>query len=142
MATFSEIRNRIEAVAGAVEGLTVVPKPAESAPSALPALVVQEPTALFAEGESSRGLDSWDVPLLLLVPMGDYTLAADALDAYMPTQGPKSIRQAFKDNASLGLLDGTNARLDRMDDYGPRASGGGDVRMAGAVLHLIVRTSG
>lgn len=142
MATFSEIRSRIEAVAGTVEGLTVVTRPGESAPAALPALVIQEPTVLLAEGDSSRGLDNWDVPLLLLVSMGDYSLAADALDAYLVRRGAKSIRQAFADDPGLGLLDGTRAYLDRMDDYGPRQSGGGDIRMAGAVLHLIVRTSG
>jgi len=140
MATFGEIRDRLVVVLSGVEGVTVVEHPAESPPSALPAVIIQEPTVTFAEGDSRRGLDTWDVPLLLLVPMGDYQLASQALDSYLTRSGPKSIRQAIADSPGLGLLDGTRAYLDRMEDYGPRVSG--DMRMAGAVLHLVVRTSG
>jgi hypothetical protein len=141
VATFSEVRDRIKVVGEQVEGLTVVTKPGETAPSALPALVIQEPTATFAEGDSRRGLDQWDVPLLLLVPCGDYSLVPDALDPYLARSGARSIRQAFADNEQLGLVDGTRAYLDRMDEYGPRGSSDG-TRLAGVVLHLVVRTSG
>jgi hypothetical protein len=72
--------------------------------------------------------------------MGDYTLASEVLDAYLARSGPESIRQVFASAPSLGLIDGTSAYLDRMDGYGPRAAG--EQRMAGVVLHLIVRTSG
>ena len=120
------------------------------------ALVVQEPTALFAEGDSSRGLDQWDVPLLLLAPFGDYSLVPDALEPYLTSAGPRSIRAQFvaeiedaegvsraaaSAEPMLGLIDGTRAYLDRMDGFGPRQSSDG-TQLAGVVLHLVVRTSG
>jgi len=144
MATFSEIRDRIKVVGERAEGVTVVTHPGESPPviaTGRAALVVQEPEVTFAEGESRRGLDQWDVPLLLLVPFGDYALVPDALEPYLARAGVKSIRQAFADDQSLGLLDGTRAYLDRADQYGPRASTDG-TQLAGVVLHLVVRTSG
>lgn len=141
MATVTEIRERVAAILAEVEGLTVLTRAPESPPSVLPCLVIGEPNAEFAEGEARRGLDSWDFPLLLLVGMGDYQLASEALDAYLARSGPKSIRQPFADVPMLGLVDGTRAYLDRLEDYGPRESIDGQ-RTAGAVLHLVVRTSG
>lgn len=144
MAAFGEIRDRIKAVAEQADGVTVVTKPGESPPvvaAGRAALVIQEPSASFAEGTSAIGLDQWDVPLLLLVPCGDYSLVPDALDPYLGSAGPQSIRQAFMDAPQLGLTDGTSAYLDRMDGYGPRASADG-TQLAGVVLHLVVRTSG
>jgi hypothetical protein len=144
MATFSQIRDQIKAVGETAEGVKVVTAPGESPPS-IPAgeaaLVIQEPTATFAEGTSVSGLDQWDVPLLLLAPCGDYSLAPDALDPYLARDGAMSIRAAFADAPQLGLADGTSAFLDRMDDYGVRSSSDG-ARLAGVVLHLVVRTSG
>lgn len=144
MATFGEIRDRIKIVGERAEGVTVVTKPGESPPplaTGNAALVIQEPEALFAEGDSSRGLDQWDVPLLLLAPFGDYSLMPDALDPYLTRTGPKSIRAAFADDPGLGVLDGTRAYLDRMDNYAPRQAADG-TQLAGALLHLVVRTSG
>jgi hypothetical protein len=144
VATFSEIRDRIRVVGERAEGVTVIVNPAETPPAIATghaALVIQEPTASFAEGESRRGLDQWDVPLLLLASFGDYSLVPDALEPYLTRTGPTSIRQAFAGDQSLGLLDGTRAYLDRADEYGPRASSDG-TRLAGVVLHLVVRTSG
>lgn len=141
MATVTEIRERIAATLADVDGLTVVTRAPESPPSVLPALVIGEPTVEFAEGDSARGLDLWDFPLVLLVGMGDYTLASEALDAYLARTGPKSIREPIADAPMLGLMDGTRAYLDRLEDYGPRDSIDGQ-RTAGAVLHLIVRTAG
>lgn len=144
MATFSEIRDRIKVVGEHADGVTVVTKPGESPPNVATgeaALVIREPTAQFAEGDSVRGLDQWDVPLLLLAPFGDYSLVPDALEPFMARTGAKSIRKAFADEPGLGLLDGTRAYLDRMDDFGPRQSSDG-TQLAGAVLHLVVRTSG
>lgn len=144
MATFSEIRDRLKVVGERVEGVAVVINPGESPPNVATgraALVIQEPTALFAEGESRRGLDQWDVPLLLLAPFGDYSLVPDALEPYLARSGPKSIRAAFIAEQNLGLLDGTRAYLDRMDGFGPRQSSDG-TQLAGVVLHLVVRTSG
>ncbi|MFC5187131.1 hypothetical protein [Actinomadura harenae] len=140
MATVTEQRDRIAVVLAGVDGLKMVVKhPAESAPSVRPAVVLGEPTAIFAEGEARRGLDSWDWPLLILVSLGDYPAAQQVMDAFLNT-GPGSIRQAFLEEPGLGLLDGTHAVIDRMDDYGPRDSGDG-TRMVGAVLHLVVRTT-
>lgn len=144
VATFSEIRDRIKAVGERAEGVTVVMAPAESPPAVAAgkaALVVQEPTATFGEGQTRKGLDQWDVPLLLLVPFGDYTLVPDALEPYMTRTGARSVRRVFADEPGLGLLDGTSAYLDRMDEFGPRQSSDG-TQLAGAVLHLVVRTSG
>ena len=144
MATFSEIRDRVKVVGERAEGVTVVTKPGESAPNVAAgraALVIQEPTALFAEGDSSRGLDQWDVPLLLLAPFGDYSLVPDALEPYLTSAGPRSIRAQFAAEQDLGLIDGTRAYLDRMDGFGPRQSSDG-TQLAGVVLHLVVRTSG
>jgi len=144
VATFSEIRDRIKVVGEQAEGVTVVTKPGESPPNIATgraALVIQEPEALFAEGDSSRGLDQWDVPLLLLAPFGDYSLVPDALEPYMARTGPRSIRAAFAAEPGLGLIDGTRAYLDRMDGFGPRQSSDG-TQLAGVVLHLVVRTSG
>lgn len=144
MATFSEIRDRIKVVGERAESVTVVTKPGESPPNVATgkaALVIQEPTASFAEGESRRGLDQWDVPLLLLAPFGDYSLVPDALEPYLTRTGAQSIRQAFAGEPGLGLIDGTRAYLDRMDNFGPRQSSDG-TQLAGVVLHLVVRTSG
>ena len=144
MAAFSEIRDRIKVVAERAEGVSVVTRPGESPPpvaTGKAALVIQEPTAQFAEGGSSRGLDQWDVPLLLLAPFGDYSLVPDALEPYLTGKGARSIRAQFVAEQGLGLLDGTRAYLDRMDGFGPRQSGDG-TQLAGVVLHLVVRTSG
>jgi len=144
MATFSEIRDRIKVVAERAEGVTVVTRPGESPPAVATgraALVIQEPEATFAEGDSSRGLDQWDVPLLLLAPFGDYGLVPDALEPFMARTGARSVRRVFAEEPGLGLLDGTRAYLDRMDEFGPRQSSDG-TQLAGAVLHLVVRTSG
>lgn len=142
MATWSEVRARLAVVLARVEGangdpLKVVTHPAESPPSVLPAVVLGEPSAELAEGESRRGLDRWEAPLLVLVPSADYTIGAALLDEYLARSGPKSIRQALADDAGLGLQDGTRAFLDRVNEYGPREPG-----MAGAVLTLVVRTAG
>lgn len=141
MATVTQIREQIRAALADIEGLTVITRAPESPPSVLPALVIGEPTADLAEGDARLGLDTWDFPLLLLVAMGDYRLASEALDAYLTRTGPTSIRQRFADAPHLGLEDGTSAYLTRVEDYGPRDSIDGQ-RTAGAVLRLTVRTSG
>jgi hypothetical protein len=141
MATLTQVRERIAATLADVEGLSVVPYPPESPPSVLPALVVGDASGQLAEGDARRGLDIWDFTLVLLVQMGDYALAAEALDEYLVRSGPKSIRQWIEEDPRLGLTDGTTAYLDRVENVGPRESSDG-VRLMGADLHLTVRTSG
>jgi len=54
----------------------------------------------------------------------------------------KSIVDAFRRNPQMGLDVRTTAWVDRLESYGPRAQAGEYTRLIGAVLRLIVRTTG
>lgn len=140
MATPSQVRERLGTLLSAVAGLNVVTYPAESPPAARPALVVGEGTAQLAEGDRTLGIDTWRIPLLVLVSSGDYPSALKDLDEYLVLAGAKSIRQVINDHSGLDFDDGTFAYCAEIDEYGPRESADGQ-RMAGAVLVLVVRTA-
>lgn len=138
MATPLQIRLALVEVLGQVEELNVIPYPPETPPAALPALVLGEASAELAEADGRRGLDTWEIPMVLLVEGPDYQLALEELDEFLVRAGPRSIRQCIFDNCHLGLDPSTHARLDRVEEYGPRSSGDGQ-HLVGATLRLIVR---
>jgi hypothetical protein len=140
MATPAQIRDGIKAVLADIDGLTVITHPPESAPAALPAVVVSLAQASFASPMVQRGQDVWEVDALVLVSGADYQLGQAALDEFLVAAGAKSIRAAITAGRHLGLGATTTAWVDRMDDYGPRT--GEQAQLVGATLRLIVRTSG
>lgn len=139
MATPSQVRERLVDLLSPT-GLTVVAYPPESTPSVLPALVIGEGTAALAEGDASLGIDTWEIPLLVLVSSGDYPSALRSLDEFLVLAGSQSVRQIIAGNPQLGFDDGTSGYFSRIEEHGPRESADGQ-RTAGAVLILIVRTN-
>lgn len=138
MATPSQVRAALVEVLGQVADLNVIPYPPETSPAALPALVIGEASALLAEADPRRGLDTWDIALVLLVGGADYQMALEELDELLVRSGPRSVRQCVADNCHLGLDVSTHARIDRVEEYGPRSSSDGQY-LVGATLRLIVR---
>lgn len=138
MATLEAIRDgvktTIEAVVSDITAYDTVPDVTN-----LPALVCVPLTADF-DVAMGRGLDTWEFELYVLVSTADMGIGQDALDAYVTGAGAKSIRAAVFGNRSLGL-DGTNATVTGMSDYGAKFNVA-DLQHIGAILRLVVHTPG
>jgi hypothetical protein len=104
----------------------------------LPAIVVEPASANFQE-TLSRGLDSFDFNLFVLVSRADPNSAQPLLDALISGVGPSSIRRAIEDNPTLGL-DGVNTVVHSMRGYGGSLEGFG-LPHIGAVIQCCVYVS-
>lgn len=106
-----------------------------------PAFVVVPVEADFAVA-MSRGTDTWNFDILVLVSKASTRTAQDALDAYVTGAGASSIRQVIFNNRTLGLAD-TTAHIAGMsrEKYDLTYTVGA-IDYAGATLPLIVQTSG
>lgn len=104
-----------------------------------PAFVVVPVDADFAVA-MSRGTDTWNFDILVLVSRTSTRTAQDALDAYVTGAGASSIRQVIFNNRTLGLAD-TTAHIAGMSKYDFEYTVGA-VDYAGATLRLVAQTSG
>jgi hypothetical protein len=107
----------------------------------LPAMVVMpaRDTADFT-GAMGRGMDTWRFDLYILVQRGESTVAQAALDQYVSGAGPRSLRQIFfEDNTLGGVVD--DASCEGVREYGGKFSTA-RIDHVGAIVRLIVRTSG
>ena len=101
-----------------------------------PAVCVAPSLANF-DAAFGRGLDVWELALLVLVARGSDRSGQDKLDQYITGAGALSIRQVIFNNRTLGLAD-TDAHVAALDDYG--VATGLDAYQAR--LRLIVQTNG
>lgn len=105
----------------------------------LPALIVKPDKCDFA-GAMSRGLDTWEFSLYMLVARTDTETNQEQLDTFVTSGGPNSIRAALDDNPSLGLPD-TDAFVRGVEGYGGEFETA-RVNHTGAILKVVVRTDG
>lgn len=144
MADLRDIRQALYRLLFGIEGLSVYTTTPETNPN-YPAILIQPDTATFTTPAARQGgQDVYEIDLVVLVSGADLQVAQDALDKFLALSGPKSIRQCINENPKLGLDDNsrTTARIERMESYGITQSRDPEVRDFGAVLRLIVRTTG
>lgn len=140
MATLAEIRTAIaDTVTAADIGLRAYDKIADiTAPPALLVLPADGPDFMVT---FARGSDTYQFDLFTMTSRVVPRTGQDALDAYVSGTGPRSLRQLFWANKSLGLADGTEATARGWSRYGgnfPNAN----IDHIGAVLRLTVMTPG
>jgi hypothetical protein len=145
MASLPVLRQALYDVLSTIDDLTVYTTTPETNPN-YPALLIQPATATFTTALArNSGQDVYEFDLVILVSGADVQIAQDALDEYLVLSGPNSIRQLINENPKLGLANDssrTTAHIDRMESYGITQSRDPQVRDFGAVLRLIVRTTG
>lgn len=145
MAGLAELRTALYDVLSAIDDLSVYTFTPETNPN-YPALLIQPVSATFTTVLARQGgQDVYEWDLVILVSGADLEVAQEALDTYLALSGPNSIRQLINENPKLGLvndLSRTTARIERMESYGITQSRDPEVRDFGAVLRLIVRTTG
>jgi hypothetical protein len=145
MASLPVLRQALYDVLSTIDDLTVYTTTPETNPN-YPALLIQPATATFTAALArNSGQDVYEFDLVILVAGADVQIAQDALDEYLVLSGPNSIRQLINENPKLGLANDksrTTAHIDRMESYGITQSRDPQVRDFGAVLRLIVRTTG
>lgn len=136
MATFTQIRNAIKTVVEAnITGLKVHARmPTQTTGHCL---VVQPAPGTDFDVAMGRGLDTWHINLMLVVPLGDADVAQLALDAYVDGGGARSIRKVIFSNKTLGLTN-TSAHVSSLVAYGPNPSASFD--NIGAVLRMTAHT--
>lgn len=136
MATFAEIRNALKQVIEAnIEGLKVYPRvPGTSTGRAL---VVRPATPTDFTVTMRRGTDTWQIDLVVVIPLGDADVAQQHLDAYVDGGGNSSIRKVIFDNRTLDL-DNTDAHVSSLIEYGTAANASYD--NVSATLRLVVHT--
>lgn len=142
MASPAEIREGIASVLSTIPDLTVITVQPETPPATLPAAIVTPAFATFGSRPAGRGQNVWEWDILILTSGADSGVGQAVLDEFLVDSGPKSIVDAFRRNPRMGLDVRTTAWVDRLESYGPRAQAGEYTRLMGAVLRLIVRTTG
>lgn len=140
MATLGQIRDAIKATLEEhIPGLRTY----DTIPDQInpPAVVVApaEETADFLVA-MARGIDQWNLDVLVLVANAVSRTAQNTLDDYVTGAGPKSIRQVFFQHADLGLQD-TEALVTGLSKYDFQYDVAG-IQYAGATFRVIVRTDG
>lgn len=139
MASLEQIRDGIKTtIETAITTLHVYDTVPDSA-NVLPAVIVVPFTSDF-EVAMSRGVDTWEFDLWVLVSMSEMGIKQDSLDAYVSGAGSSSIRQAIFNARTLGLS-GTDAHVSQMLEYGARFATAGYPHL-GARLRLLVHTPG
>lgn len=140
MATFTELREALAAVIerGQIDGLTVLSRRPGSVP-VLPAVWPQPATAQYAVPTERRGMDVYQVQLIIAVSMTDIDLAQHQMDELLAKHGSSSIRALIKADSHLGLGPTTTAWVDSLT-YGTDAFPGLAQDVLGATLHVQVRT--
>lgn len=136
MATFAAIRAAIKTI---VEGNIATLKVHPTMPTQVTGhcLVVQPAPGTDFDVAMGRGLDSWQINLFVIVPLGDPAVAQAALDAYVDGGGASSIRKVIFQNKTLGLTN-TNAHVSSLAAYG--ANPAVSFEHIGAVLRMVAHT--
>lgn len=136
MATFAQIREAVKTIVEAnISTLRVYPRiPGQSTGRAL--VVQPAPDTDFAVA-MGRGLDTWQINLTIVIPLGDLDVAQQHLDGYVDGGGAASIRKVIFDNRALGLSN-TDAHVSGLIGYGSIANA--EYNNIGAVLRLVVHT--
>jgi len=142
MATFTELREALAAVIerGQIDGLTVLSRRPGTIP-VLPAVWPQPATAQYAVPVEKRGLDVYEVRLIIAVSMADIDLAQRQMDSLLAKRGESSIRALIKADPHLGLDSGTTAWVDSLA-YGTDPFPGLAQDVLGATLNVKARTDG
>lgn len=141
MPTLTEIRKAIDnTVQRAIPGLRGFNDVADVVQ--VPAMVVMpsRDTADFNR-TMGRGLDIWRFDLYVLVPRTEGSVAQAALDQYVSGYGPRSLREVFWNDPTLGLGDETDANCEGVREYGGKFQTA-RIDHVGAIVRLIVRTPG
>lgn len=145
MADIAELRTALYDVLSGIDDLSVYTFTPETNPN-YPAVLIQPATATFTTPLArNSGQDVYEFDLVILVSGADLQVAQESLDEYLALSGPNSIRQLLNANPKLGLVGDnsrTTARIERMESYGITQSRDPAVKDFGAVLRLIVRTTG
>lgn len=136
MATLKQIRTAVKTLLEEnVTGIKVhrtIPKATTG-----PAVVVR-PSAANFHVTMGPGIYTWELALVVIVPMADSEIAQDNLDELIDGYGSRSIRGVIFANKALGLNSGTSATLGGMTGYGTLESAG--YENISAVLTLTVNT--
>lgn len=136
MATLKEVRTAVKTVLEQnITGLTAyrtIPKSTTG-----PAVVIR-PNAADFHVTMGPGIYTWELLLVVVVPMPDSEIAQDNLDELIDGYGSRSIRGAIFANKTLGLNAGTSATVGSMTGYGSLESAGYD--NISAILALTVNT--
>lgn len=136
MATFAEIRDALKTVIEAnIEGLRVYPRVPGSSTGR--ALVVRPAAPTDFVVAMGRGTDTWQIDLVLVIPLGDLDVAQQHLDAYVDGGGENSIRKVVFDNRTLDL-ENTDAHVAGLIAYGDMANA--SYENVSATLRLVVHT--
>lgn len=139
MSTLAGIRDAIKTtIETAVPELHVYDTVPDAA-NVLPCVIVIPFTADYVVA-MGRGLDTWELDLLVLTSTSDMEIRQDDLDAYVSGSGARSIRQAIFNARTLGLAN-TDAHISQMIEYGARFMVA-DFDHLGARLRLVVHTTG
>lgn len=139
MASLAAIRTAlVTTISGALTGVSGY----ETVPGSInvPAFMVVPKMTNF-EGAFGRGLDTYTFDVIVIVSRADDQLAQTNLDPYITGAGASSIRQAVWNARTLGLSDGTEARVTGMTGYGDLFTFG-TIDYFGARLTVEVLTSG
>lgn len=109
----------------------------------LPCFIIVPVSAAYAFAKPAPD-DEWTFDLHVLVSRGDTGLGQDALDAFVSSGGPKSLREVILRYPNLGIDTreaNVRARLLSMSNYGGQFEAAG-VDHIGATLRLVVNARG
>lgn len=140
--TLGELRDAITAtISSAVPELTVY----DTVPDAvnLPCVIVMPTSASFGFTVGDPD-DTWPFDLHVLTSRGDTGLGQDALDDYISSGGPKSLRatiQRFRNLGIEGAEASVRARVAGMSNYGGQFEAAA-IDHVGATLQLLVTIRG
>lgn len=106
-----------------------------------PAVMAMNPPDISAEFDKAfnRGLDQWNIWLMVAVAMTDAELAEEKLDEFLSRKGPLSIPKIIWEMDDMP--DGTTFTATGVRGYGARRTIG-TIQYVGAVITVTARTSG
>lgn len=140
--TLGEIRDAIKAtISTAVPELTVYPKVPDRVN--LPCVIIMPTAATYGFSVSDPD-DTWPFDLYVLTSRGDTGLGQNALDAYISSGGPTSLREVIQRFSNLGIAGAeasVRAHIAAMGNYGGQFEAAG-INHVGATLQLLVTIRG
>jgi hypothetical protein len=146
MAHISRIRDGLFATLNQLPGVQVYGRLTESLELPEAGAVVVGPMA-YVPGAMGRGNFQWTCTVYAVVPLVDYGLATDALDALINPYGPLSIYELIWNNRHLGVLDSdglpdVDASVTEMSNYGGTLADAAGVDHLAAQLTLLLLSPG
>jgi hypothetical protein len=140
MATPGALRKALFDVLNALPDVQVYQKLTEAVNMGPHGCVVVGPMNGDYHRAQGRGLMFWESVLYAIVPLSDYGLATDALDALVGQHGPRSVPEALWTNRSLGLAN-TDCHAATVTNYAGELQAVGTDHLA-AQLNLEIYTRG